>query len=123
MTRPMPGPPGGFTDYARINYALLGKKITYEQYQEFGAALRMAFTARPKRLTDAECAAERGEARADWMHMKFLIASRQVVSMRARPNAPMPEPSPPLERKLDEARGRFYTWRRFATHPHALEEA
>lgn len=77
----------------------------------------------PKRLTDAECAAERGEARADWMYMKFLIASRQVVSMRARPNAPMPEPSPPLERKLNEARDRLCTWRRFATHPHALEEA
>ncbi len=56
MTRPMPGPPGGFTDRARLNYALLGKQITYEQYQEFGDALTRAFTARPKRLTDAECA-------------------------------------------------------------------
>ena len=76
-----------------------------------------------KRLTDSECAAERGEARADWMNMKFLIASRQVALMRARPNAPMPDPSPPLERKLNEARDRLCVWRRLATSTHALEES
>ena len=121
MTRPMPGPPA------------YGHYPNYYPHEHPDDALGLCpgcdiddqaeRAAPPKRLTGIGCAAERGEARADWMHMKFLIASRQVVSMRARPNAPMPEPSPPLERKLDEARDRFYTWLRFATRPHALEES
>lgn len=111
MTRPMPGPP------THDRYARPHRQFADERCSTCYAP---GWTL-PRWLTDAECAAERGEARADWMHMKFLIASRQVVSMRARPNAPMPEPSPPLERKLDEARDRFYTWRRFATTPHAFE--
>ena len=106
MTRPMPGPPGGFTDYARLNYALLGKQITYEQYQEFGAALRMAFTARPKRLTDAECAAEYWRAEAH-----FLLDLHGYEYER--------DPVP--------ADHNFVKWLetcvRFDTCPHALEES
>ena len=114
MTRPMPGPPGGFTDYARLNYALLGKKITYEQYQEFGAALRMAFTARPKRLTDAECAAHEWQAKWRWLGSVYsgtpVLPSGLVVD------------ADPIEvtRELDRHK---HTWHRFATRPHALEEA
>ena len=118
MTRPMPGPPEDWW-YCTPPHGQPGLWTSDMDPAEY-----MPFThLQHKRLTDAECAAERGEARADWMHMKFLIASRQVVSMRARPNAPMPEPSPPLERKLDEARGRFYTWRRFARTPHLDADA
>ena len=103
MTRPMPGPPGGFTDYARLNYALLGKQITYEQYQEFGAALRMAFTARPKRLTDAECAAEFWRAMnetnsAALNHCPDCLGCQAIVNEEL-------------------------TWHRFAIYPHALEES
>ena len=133
MTRPMPEPPE-CTCMSRGNFCwTCVDTIGYDPEEECPSCPVHAVPTKrlttyrkcsePKRLTDAECAAERGEARADWMHMKFLIASRQVVSMRARPNAPMPEPSPPLERKLDEARGRFYTWRRFARTPHLDADA
>ena len=104
MTRPMPGPPGGFTDRARLNYALLGKQITYEQYQEFGDALTRAFTARPKRLTDAECAAEYWRAS---YHLDIPLATRTFVL------------TPEWVRDLY----RTTTLHRFATRPHALEEA
>ena len=107
MTRPMPGPPGGFTDYARLNYALLGKKITYEQYQEFGAALRMAFTARPKRLTDAECAAEFWRAEGD----HCLASEGYDIDWF----------SGDLLRDEDIACDVHATWHRFATRPHALD--
>ena len=99
MTRPMPGPPGGFTDRARLNYALLGKQITYEQYQEFGDALTRAFTARPKRLTDAECAAEY------WRAVANLLAA------------------PPHSSEMLSAREKKRVCANFATHPHALEES
>ena len=104
MTRPMPGPPGGFTDRARLNYALLGKQITYEQYQEFGDALTRAFTARPKRLTDAECAAEYWRAS---YHLDIPLATRTFVL------------TPEWVRDLY----RTTTLHRFATRPHALEES
>ena len=101
MTRPMPGPPGGFTDRARLNYALLGKQITYEQYQEFGDALTRAFTARPKRLTDAECAAE------------FWRAMNETNSASLN-NCPE---CPGCQAIVDEE----LTWNRFAIYPHALD--
>lgn len=99
MTRPMPGPPGGFTDRARLNYALLGKQITYEQYQEFGDALTRAFTARPKRMTDAECAAEY------WRAVANLLAA------------------PPHSSEMLSAREKKRVCANFATRPHALEES
>ena len=102
MTRPMPGPPGGFTDRARLNYALLGKQITYEQYQEFGDALTRAFTARPKRMTDAECAAEYWRAASDFRdRLRHGLAGDD----------------------LNPEWGRRLIWHRFARTPHALEEA
>ena len=102
MTRPMPGPPGGFTDRARLNYALLGKQITYEQYQEFGDALTRAFTARPKRLTDAECAAEFWRAASDFRdRLRHGLAGDD----------------------LNPEWGRRLIWHRFARTPHALEES
>ena len=102
MTIPMPGPPGGFTDRARLNYALLGKQITYEQYQEFGDALTRAFTARPKRLTDAECAAEYWRAASDFRdRLRHGLAGDD----------------------LNPEWGRRLIWHRFAACPHALEEA
>ena len=118
MTRPMPGPPGGFTDRARLNYALLGKQITYEQYQEFGDALTRAFTARPKRMTDAECAAEYW--RATSVLALALYAPAEVLGVATPSDGHMhswerPD-SEPLNREHD-------TWDRFATHPHALEES
>ena len=100
MTIPMPGPPGGFTDRARLNYALLGKQITYEQYQEFGDALTRAFTARPKRMTDAECAAEYWRAASDFRdRLRHGLAGDDL--------------NPEWERRL--------IWHRFAALPHALE--
>ena len=118
MTRPMPGPPGGFTDRARLNYALLGKQITYEQYQEFGDALTRAFTARPKRMTDAECAAEYW--RATSVLALALYAPAEVLGVDTPSDGHMyswerPD-SEPLNREHD-------TWDRFATRPHALEES
>ena len=102
MTRPMPGPPGGFTDRARLNYALLGKQITYEQYQEFGDALTRAFTARPKRMTDAECAAEYWRAASDFRdRLRHGLAGDD----------------------LNPEWGRRLIWHRFARTPHALEES
>ena len=126
MTRPMPGPPEDC--YCRFGNATCQECETRGYPYSWGLCPGCELhngrdLGAYKRLKDVECAAERGEARADWMYMKFLIASRQIVSMRARPNAPMPEPSPPLERKLNEARDRHYTWERFATRPHALEES
>ena len=112
MTRPMPGPPGGFTDRARLNYALLGKQITYEQYQEFGDALTRAFTARPKRLTDAECAAEY------WM---WAVASERVRAFIAISRKPGESVTANLD--FQRAFHEQVTWHRFATHPHALEES
>ena len=112
MTRPMPGPPGGFTDRARLNYALLGKQITYEQYQEFGAELTRAFTARPKRLTDAECAAEY------WM---WATASERVRAFIAISRKPGESVTANLD--FQRAFHEQVTWHRFATHPHALEES
>ena len=102
--RPMPGPPGGFTDRARLNYALLGKQITYEQYQEFGDALTRAFTAKKKHLTDAECAAEYWRAS---YHLDIPLATRTFVL------------TPEWVRDLY----RTTTLHRFATRPHALEES
>ena len=107
MTRPMPGPPGGFTDRARLNYALLGKQITYEQYQEFGDALTRAFTARPKRLTDAECAAEFWRAEGD----HCLASEGYDIDWF----------SGDLLRDEDIACDVHATWHRFATRPHALD--
>ena len=107
MTRPMPGPPGGFTDRARLNYALLGKQITYEQYQEFGDALTRAFTARPKRMTDAECAAEFWRAEGD----HCLASEGYDIDWF----------SGDLLRDEDIACDVHATWHRFATHPHALD--
>lgn len=107
MTRPMPGPPGGFTDRARLNYALLGKQITYEQYQEFGDALTRAFTARPKRMTDAECAAEFWRAEGD----HCLASEGYDIDWF----------SGGLLRDEDIACDVHATWHRFATHPHALD--
>ena len=105
MTRPMPGPPGGFTDYARLNYALLGKKITYEQYQEFGAALRMAFTARPKHLTAEGCAAHYWQAEADEMVHLYTWHDSDF-----------------RDEEADDAYAHIRaTWRRFKDTPHALE--
>ena len=117
MTRPMPGPPGGFTDRARLNYALLGKQITYEQYQEFGDALTRAFTARPKRLTDAECAAEYWRALRDdeWEDYDMLDGY-------GPPNIdPWGKEWWPRSGIANE--DRLNTWRRFARAPHALEES
>ena len=117
MTRPMPGPPGGFTDRARLNYALLGKQITYEQYQEFGDALTRAFTARPKRLTDAECAAEYWRALRDdeWEDYDMLDGY-------GPPNIdPWGKEWWPRSGIANE--DRLNTWRRFARTPHALEES
>ncbi len=107
MTRPMPEPPGGFTDRARLNYALLGKQITYEQYQEFGDALTRAFTARPKRLTDAECAAEFWRAEGD----HCLASEGYDIDWF----------SGDLLRDEDIACDVHATWHRFATRPHALD--
>lgn len=107
MTRPMPGPPGGFTDRARLNYALLGKQITYEQYQEFGDALTRAFTARPKRMTDAECAAEFWRAEGD----HCLASEGYDIDWF----------SGDLLRDEDIACDVHATWHRFATRPHALD--
>ena len=104
MTRPMPGPPGGFTDRARLNYAMLGKQITYEQYQEFGAELTRAFTARPKRLADAECAAHYWQA--------FCYRARGLAEIINLP----PHEARRIVKESD-------TWHRFDTHHHALEEA
>ena len=104
MTRPMPGPPGGFTDRARLIYALLGKQITYEQYQEFGNALTRAFTARPKRLTDAECAAHYWQA--------FCYRARALAEIINLP----PHEARRIVKESD-------TWHRFDTHHHALEES
>ena len=117
MTRPMPGPPGGFTDRARLNYALLGKQITYEQYQEFGDALTRAFTARPKRLTDAECAAEYWRALRDdeWEDYDMLDGY-------GPPNID-PWGKEWWARSGIANEDRLNTWRRFARTPHALEES
>ena len=117
MTRPMPGPPGGFTDRARLNYALLGKQITHEQYQEFGDALTRAFTARPKHLTDAECAAEYWRALRDdeWEDYDMLDGY-------GPPNIdPWGKEWWPRSGIANE--DRLNTWRRFARTPHALEES
>lgn len=103
MTRPMPGPPGGFTDRARLNYALMDGQITYEQYREFDKALIRAFTARPKRLTDAECAAE------------YWRAALETASA-ALTNCPE---CPGCQAIVTEE----LTWHLFATTPHALEES
>ena len=120
MTRPMPGPPGGFTDRARLNYALLGKQITYEQYQEFGDALTRAFTARPKRLTDAECAAEFWRAYRDneW-------GGHTLPDGYGPPNYCTPGAGRPARWVLDPdmLEDCLNTWRRFAATPHALEES
>ena len=118
MTRPMPGPPGGFTDRARLNYALLGKQITYEQYQEFGAELTRAFTARPKRLTDAECAAHRWQA-ASTLGLA-LYAPAEVLGVDIPEDGNMYSWERPDAEPLNRA---YDAWHRFATHPHALEEA
>lgn len=98
MNRPMPGPPGGFTDYARLNWALLGKQITYGQYQEFGAELTRAFTGRRKHLTDAECAAEYWRAMHNVLRYEDGDPGQNVAIRRAD------------------------TWHRFAAHPHYNEE-
>ena len=112
MTRPMPGPPGGFTDRARLNYALLGKQITYEQYQEFGDALTRAFTARPKRLTTPECAAHEWQADAELERAAHNLDDDYYNPHRFRLRAE-------YERRLDE----WDTWVEFTLRPHALEEA
>lgn len=104
MTRPMTGPPGGFTDRARLNYALLGKQITYEQYQEFGNALTKAFTAKPKHLTHVECAAHEWQAVADRLEHEADV------------NCGYETPDDTLDHRAE-------VWHRFAHTTHALEEA
>ena len=114
MTRPMPGPPGGFTDRARLNWALIGKQITYEQYQEFDNALTMASTAKPKHLTDAECAAEYWRARFDCED--YTLSDGYGDGTRAPWSGALWWPRDAMNNER-----RLATWHRFSTLPHALE--
>lgn len=99
MTRPMPGPPeclpAGFPhDGAAINAP--------------GCLLHArSYHANSKRLTDAECTREWGDAAWDeWYAAAGHIRGNKRLAAR-------------FERPEHAAR----TWARFATRPHALEES
>ena len=99
MTIPMPGPPDPMPheDSARPHDSAAAPW----NYCSGCAAENRLRLADPKRLTDAECAAEYWREQAEWwggMHQKGPTA--EGVDIR-----------------------RAVIWERFATHPHALEEA
>ena len=96
MTRPMPGPPEclptGFPHECTAHAACLIHARSYH--------------ANSKRLTDAECADEWevAEQGASLALLYFALGDKRVTAWQA-------------ERFKNAAE----TWRRFATHPHALE--
>lgn len=97
MTRPMPGPPEclptGFPHERTARDACLIHARSYH--------------ANSKRLKDAECTREWGDAAWDeWYAAADHIRGNKRLAAR-------------FERPENAAR----TWARFVTHPHALEEA
>ena len=116
MTRPMPGPPDPMPheDSARPHDSAAAPW----NYCSGCAAENRLRLADPKRLTDAECAAHRWQA-ASTLGLA-LYAPAEVLGVDIPEDGNMfswerPD-SEPLNREHD-------TWDRFATHPHALEEA
>ena len=97
MTRHMPGPPE--CECATSKTGLTVYTLRCQRHSPFSAA-HLALHP-PKRLTDAECAAEYWREQAEWwvgMHQKGPTA--EGVDIR-----------------------RAVIWERFATRPHALEES
>lgn len=113
MTRPMPGPPE-YWWYCTPPHGEPGLCTSDMDPAEY-----MPFThLQHKRLTDAECAAHRWQA-ASTLGLA-LYAPAEVLGVDIPEDGNMfswerPD-SEPLNREHD-------TWDRFATHPHALEEA
>ena len=110
MTRPMPGPP----EPVPHEFNTLPHKLTDDPwpYCSGCAAENRIHLADPKRLTDAECAAE------------FWRAA--TVSERARAaQAITRDPGDYLSvaKGFLAASREQITWHRFATRPHALEES
>ena len=106
MTRPMPGPPKDWwycTPFApypgRGEPGMCTSDMPPEEYMPLTALNK-------KRLTDAECADEWevAEQGASLALLYFALGDKRVTAWQA-------------ERFKNAAE----TWRRFATHPHALE--
>ena len=97
MTRPMPGPP----EPVPHEFDTLPHKLTDDPwpYCSGCAAENRIHLADPKRLTDAECAAEY------WRAVANLLAA------------------PPHSSEMLSAREKKRVCANFATHPHALEES
>lgn len=119
MTRPMPGPPeyvetGSLGDWDSEDRWC----NNWDLYWADGRVQYGVWERPDKRLTDAECAAHRWQA-ASTLGLA-LYAPAEVLGVDAPSDGHMyswerPD-SEPLNREHD-------TWDRFATHPHALEEA
>ena len=97
MTRPMPGPPTCVTD-----------GFPHERTARHACLIHArSYHANSKRLEDAECVREWGDAAWDeWYAAADHIRGDKRLAAR-------------FERPENSAR----TWARFATRPHALEEA
>ena len=100
MTRPMPGPPDTLPPVRDLSRPPDGPDgqfdwDTWRQWKEWDDLEWRTIQA--KRLTDAECAAEYWRAMFDAEYETPHGYERQIVIVR--------------------------TWHRFATRPHALEEA
>ena len=98
MTRPMPGPPE--CECATSKTGLTVYTLRCQRHSPFSAA-HLALHP-PKRLTDAECAAEYWRAASDFRdRLRHGLAGDD----------------------LNPEWGRRLIWHRFAACPHALEEA
>ena len=116
MTRPMPGPPQWYESSSLGDWDDAGQwRNRWDLHWEDGRTEFDVLERHDKRLTDVECAAEYWRARADFWANESLCLGGWFGWADGAEEVEDP-PLYDVDRWYDVTH-------RFATHPHALEEA